>query len=207
MLATTYEHHPVAFKEPPKPLELALALELSAESELEQLEATVTRLGMNFVDMGEAIERIRAKSLFKVAGYKTFAKYVFAKWGLTGGMAQKYIKASRVYRTLVEAGYDTAILPPSYSLYSAWSSLDDEEIAVLWQEYMGECDGEPSVTTAWAFIKRYKTKEAKPKTKRAIVTDVQSADIVMQLAKQMDATPGEVIRRMVDRLMEDAKQY
>ncbi|OWY67737.1 hypothetical protein B7486_30240 [cyanobacterium TDX16] len=72
---------------------------------------------------------------------------------------------------------------------------------------MEECNNEPSVTTAWAFIKRYKTKAAKPKTKRAIVTDVQSADIVMQLAKQMDATPSEVIRRMVDRLMEDAKQY
>ncbi|OWY64743.1 hypothetical protein B7486_45765 [cyanobacterium TDX16] len=81
VLAMTHEHHPVPlpFKEPPKPLELALALELSAESELEQLEATVTQLGMNFVDMGEAIERIRAKSLFKVVGYKTFAKYVYAK--------------------------------------------------------------------------------------------------------------------------------
>ena len=207
MLSTIHDYQTAAFKEPPKPLALALALELSAESELEQLEATVTQLGMNFVEMGEAIERIRAKSLFKVAGYKTFAKYVYAKWGLTGNMAQKYIKASRVYCTLISAGYDTSILPPSYSLYSTWSSLDDEEIAILWDDFMQECGNEPSVTSAMSFIKRYKTKDAKPKTKRAIVTDIKSANTVIEMAKELDTAPGEVIQLMVAKLREAASQY
>jgi len=41
--ANTYERkEPLPFKEPPEPLNVALAMELSAEAELGQLEALVT---------------------------------------------------------------------------------------------------------------------------------------------------------------------
>jgi len=65
------------FKEPPEPLNVALAMELSAEAELGQLEALVTTHEAQFIKMGDALGKILESSTIHVA---ISPSHLFSRW-------------------------------------------------------------------------------------------------------------------------------
>lgn len=71
------------------------------ESRLIELEETITAGKFSFVQVGNALSEILANELYKPK-YKTFAKYVEARWGFSRQYADYMIKGCEVMKSLPE---------------------------------------------------------------------------------------------------------
>jgi hypothetical protein len=191
------------FAEPAAPIKLGVRLS-TPDQEIAALEVEIAQLEMKFVRQGELLATIRDKRLFEAAGHRSFKSYVKQKWGMTEGVAGHLMKASRVVRTLIAAGYGMGSLPPSYSLFSEWAKLDENEIAVLWGEFIGQYPS-PEVVQARDFIRDYlaTNKPPKPRTKASISVSVEVDTVIAELAQRRGVAKGVVVQKMLDRLFDD----
>jgi hypothetical protein len=68
--------------------------------ELARLEAIIERNLVGYIEVGEALDRIRDFRMYRQAGYKNFDSYLQDRWGLSRSTAYRMIKASETAKLL-----------------------------------------------------------------------------------------------------------
>jgi hypothetical protein len=74
-------------------------LELSEGVRLLKLEKIISRGKLSFIEVGEALEEIRDKKLYR-AKYDTFEEYCLKKWGWTSSYGRRLLNANKVAKSV-----------------------------------------------------------------------------------------------------------
>lgn len=69
-------------------------------TQLQAYEDIIRKGRRAFVEVGEALMKIRSGKLYKDAGFDTFEKYCLERWGYKRAMAHQLIDASEMSNTL-----------------------------------------------------------------------------------------------------------
>jgi hypothetical protein len=83
--------------------DLTTQLTIEEKADLENLEGAIKRELGSFIVVGQALEEIRAKGLYR-EGYKTFKDYCRDKWGMGRVYAHRLIDGAQVAVNLLPHG-------------------------------------------------------------------------------------------------------
>ena len=104
---------------------------------LAELEEVIQRGLETFIEVGEALARVRDERLYKAAGYESFARYCKERWDLG---------RSDVYH-LIGAAEVRAIVPVTNEAQARELAplLDDpDKLRAVWEETLDRTDGHPT---------------------------------------------------------------
>lgn len=188
------------FAEPPRPLHLNL--ELQVDQLLDQATALLTQqeelVGQRldaWHSIGKALNTIKTKKLYALAGYPTFSAYCKKRWGKTVRQCETFISASKVKDEMSEF---IEIAPGNMTYYEQLGRIDSLEGKVeVWDKLQTEGKKITLKTISNAIDAHLgKVKVAKPPTIKIDVPE-DAAFLIMDAADQLDMTPGKFIEKMV----------
>ncbi len=111
------------------------------QDELTQCE-TVIRQGLDtFVQVGQALETIRDKKLYRL-DYSTFEEYCQAKWDFSRVRASQLISSTQVYNNLLTSGLQNN-LPTSERPLRPLASLSPEQQVTAYETAVEMADDKP----------------------------------------------------------------
>ena len=126
-----------------------LAIAGEVVTSLQEQEAIIERGYGTFVDVGQALMRIRDEHLY-VSEFEHFKDYCKARWGISYSSAKTQIGASRVMDTL--DGLDLVRLPDNawqaQSLVKVLNQRGEQAVAEVWREVLARHEGDGAITAA-----------------------------------------------------------
>ena len=107
---------------------------------LSELEQVIERGLKTFVEVGEALGRIRDERLYK-AEYDTFEEYCRERWQLSKARVYQLVNASQVNHNLSTT---VDFLPQTESQTRPLALLEPEHQAEAWQQAVNNSNGQPT---------------------------------------------------------------
>lgn len=138
----------------------------SEASELKRLERVISKGMKSFVEVGNALKRIKEEGLYR-ASHKSFAAYVEDKWGMTKKSAYRLITAGETVETVSHGTLDAPPLANERQARELAKAPADQQ-AEIWGEVVDEHE-KPTAANVKDAVDRRKPK-AEP------VDDVPAAD-------------------------------
>jgi len=110
-----------------------LALTVIEQTELEQLETTISNGLQTFVEVGKALLAIRDCKLYR-GGYSTFENYCQQRWGFSNEYARLHMRAAEVIGNLSESPTIVGVLPVTESQARPLTKLEPDLQPIAWQQ-------------------------------------------------------------------------
>ncbi|MGI8869947.1 MAG: hypothetical protein ACR2F6_14135 [Mycobacteriales bacterium] len=145
--------------------ELAPLTQVEA-SDLDRCEQIIDAGMTTFIEVGEALWRIRDGRLYRTT-YATFEEYCHQRWGWTRGRSNQLIRAAEVVH-----GVDTTASPPNERQARELVGLPPETAQEVWQAVVDDTGGRP---TAAAVRDAREQVAPKPTTNRSAKVDAVRA--------------------------------
>jgi hypothetical protein len=98
-------------------------------NELVSLEKVISEGLNSFIEVGEALCKIRDERLYR-AEFKTFEEYCRQKWGMSKTNANRLIQSAEIVTNLTPIG----VIPSSESVIRPLTSLTPEKQKEAWEE-------------------------------------------------------------------------
>ncbi len=113
---------------------------VAAQISLEDAEAIIERHVHSFIEVGNALMRIRDDGLYRQAGFDGFVEYLESKpWGIGANAAYKQIDAARVY-TIVQTPNEAQ----ARELAPLTRKATPEVVQQVYAEVVQETNGQPT---------------------------------------------------------------
>lgn len=128
-----------------EPTVVAPTLTVTEQEELARCEETIRRGWQSFVEVGEALNRIHDKKLYRDR-YERFEDYYRAEWQYQKSQVYRLMGAAKVVRALSPSGEkpdEGSPLPLSEAQVRPLVGLDETEIKRLWRQTVEEAAGQP----------------------------------------------------------------
>ena len=115
-------------------------------AELRRLEHLISdRLSRTFVEVGQALARIRDEDLYREAGFRTFEAYCRERWDMGRNYANKQIAAAEVVSTIVPKGLPA---PSTESQARELAKLQPKDQVKAWCDAVKAADASGVPVTA-----------------------------------------------------------
>lgn len=111
---------------------------LPIKDELAREEAIIERGMMSFVEVGNALMRIRDNDLYTVV-YDTFEAYCKDRWGFTSNYAKRLVRSAETMRRLEAVPIGT--LPATENQTRPLTSLPEDQQLAAWKEAVETAPG------------------------------------------------------------------